>query len=313
MVRTLVWVVIALSFAPGPHAAMAATEGATPAPAAAAEGTPGPKAPPESTEVQVAILEETLTLFPNVFHPKAEADRDVLPFMKAHRFLFEGKRVLEIGTGSGVISLYASKLGASSVVATDINPKAVRCARFNAKKLGYDDVMEVRRVSGSNSGAFAVIKDDERFDLIISNPPYALVLEAMPGVGREVADYRGDLGTSIIEGLDQHLTSGGVAALLYQSLFYQQVMVKYAEKRGFDVTYHLTYWFAPWEMDALFKAYTDEFLEYRGLPEDFITFNHQKDEWGRARIRVAARKYPPLIRDDVRGKYPGFVIIKRKQ
>jgi len=313
MVRLLALMLMGLLLPQDPNAAMEADGTVVSAPAAAADEVSERKGPPNSTEVRVKILEETLTLFPKVFSPKIEADRDVLPFMKAHRFLFEGKRVLEIGTGSGVISLYAAKLGASGVIATDINPNAVDCARFNAKKLGYDDVMEVRLVSESDSGAFAVIHDDERFDIIISNPPYALVLGELVGVGREAADQRGDLGTSIIEGLDKYLNSGGVAALLYQSLFYQQVMVKYAEKRGFDVNHHLTYWFAPWEMEALFKTYTEQFLKYRGLPEDFIAFDFREDAWGQARVRITAREYPPLIREDILGRYPGFIIIKRKE
>lgn len=282
-------------------------------PDAVADAADQSSAPPESTEVRVKVLNETMTLFPKVFSPKIEADRDVLPFMRAHSFLFDGKRVLEIGTGSGVISLYAAKLGASSVIATDINPNAVDCARFNAKKLGYDDVMEVRLVSESDSGAFAVIGDEERFDIIISNPPYSLVLGELVGVGPEGADQDGDLGISIIEGLNQYLRPGGMATLMYQSLFYQQVMIKYAEKRGFDVDFHLTYWFAPWEMNALFKNYTERFLEYRGLPEDFISFDFREDAWGQARIRVTAQEYPPLIRDDIKGKFPGFIVIKRKE
>jgi methylase of polypeptide subunit release factors len=313
MNRRLAWLAMGLLFPQVPNAVNAADGAVKSSPAAESAAASKSKSPLESTEVRVQILEETLTLFPGVFSPKIEADRDVLPFMKAHRFLFEGKRVLEIGTGSGVISLYAAKLGASAVIATDINPKAVDCARFNTKKLGYDDVMEVRLVSESDSAAFAVIDDDERFDIIISNPPYALVLDEMVGVGREAADHRGDLGTSIIEGLNQYLNPGGMAALLYQSLFYQQVMIKYAEKRGFDVTYHLTYWFAPWEMDALFKTYAEKFLKYRGLPDDFISFDFREDSWGQARIRVAAKEYPPLIREGIQGRYPGFIIIKRKQ
>jgi predicted RNA methylase len=287
------------------------------------KGSSDPTTPKGSVEVQVNVLNETMTLFPSVFNPRIEADRDVLPFMSAHRDLFEGKRVMEIGTGSGVISLYAAKLGAAAVVATDINPEAVACARFNAKKLGYDDVMEVRLVSEDDSMAFAVIEDDERFDLIISNPPYALVLDdavregiegTVPGFVHtdiEVAEG-GDLGFSIIDGLDKHLNPGGVAALLYQSMFYQQVMVQYAQKRGFDVKHHLAYWLAPSEMESLFDAYTAQFLKYKKLPKDFITFDHKEDDWAKAKIRIVAKEYPPLIREDVSGEYPGFIIVKAK-
>ncbi len=300
------------SHSEGSSVVTAADGAETSLPAVFPDSESAPRRPPRSIDVRIDVLEETLTLFPTVFDPRWEADKDVLPFMQAHRFLFEGSRILEIGTGSGVISLYAAKLGAAGVVATDINPRAVECAGFNARKLGYGDIMDVRLVSESDSTAFAVIGDDERFDVIISNPPYALVLDDSIRAGKALAD-RGDLGFSIIEGLDTHLEPDGLAALLYQSLFYQQVMIQYAQQRGFDVKYHLSYWLAPWELEALFESYTERFLEYKGLPEDFISFDHSKDARGKAKIRIAAEKYPPLIRGDIPGEYPGFIIVKRKE
>jgi len=64
-------------------------------------------------------------------------------------------RVLEIGTGSGLISRELAKV--SDVVATDINPHAARCARCSG--------LEVVR-----SDLFGGIRDT--FDLILFNPPY---------------------------------------------------------------------------------------------------------------------------------------------
>ncbi len=82
-----------------------------------------------------------------------------------------GASVLEIGTGTGLIALVCRKLGAARVVATDINPAAVACGRYNADRLGLDEV-EFRQVESDQPGAFAVVDPRERFDLIISNPPW---------------------------------------------------------------------------------------------------------------------------------------------
>lgn len=51
-------------------------------------------------------------------------------------FLFEGKRVLELGTGSGVVGIVASKLSPlASIALTDGNARALDIARMNAKSV----------------------------------------------------------------------------------------------------------------------------------------------------------------------------------
>lgn len=67
-----------------------------------------------------------------------------------------GDRVLEVGTGSGVVSLFVQDL-AASVVATDISPIACRNARLNGVQAVRTDLY---------SGVCGL------FDLIIFNPPY---------------------------------------------------------------------------------------------------------------------------------------------
>lgn len=78
--------------------------------------------------------------------------------------LARGRRVLDLCTGSGVIAIAAAELGAASVVAFDVCPRAVTCSRGNAVYAGAD--IDVRE--GSWSGAL----DFAPFDLIVSNPPY---------------------------------------------------------------------------------------------------------------------------------------------
>ncbi len=77
-------------------------------------------------------------------------------------------RVLDVGVGSGVISVtVALELPECEVVALDISPDALEMARTNATELGAVQKIEFRR-----SDFFEAIGDDERFDLILSNPPY---------------------------------------------------------------------------------------------------------------------------------------------
>ncbi|MFO1003011.1 MAG: methyltransferase [Planctomycetaceae bacterium] len=84
----------------------------------------------------------------------------------------QGASVLEIGTGSGLISLCCLQAGASKVVATDLNPKAVENARFNVTEMGFAGRFEARLVPRRSPEAWTVIEPEVKFDLIISNPPW---------------------------------------------------------------------------------------------------------------------------------------------
>lgn len=60
---------------------------------------------------------------------------------------------------------------------------------------------------------------------------------------------RGDLGLSIVCGLDEHLEPGDTALLYYASLFYHEVMVKIARHEGFAVRNHISPWLMDWGAD----------------------------------------------------------------
>ena len=125
-----------------------------------------------------------------------------------------GKRVLEIGTGTGLLSLCCIRGGAEHVVATDINPSALANADYNAELLGYSDRLELRLVSQDQPTAFAVLQEGERFDLIVSNPPWE---DGKPTEFSEYAFY--DPGftllDSLLSDLHSHLNKGGRLWLAY--------------------------------------------------------------------------------------------------
>ena len=86
-----------------------------------------------------------------------------------------GKRVLDVGTGSGILSIAASKLGAGSVCAYDIDPVAARVARENARDNGCDNitvgVSDLLRDVDTSGGKYGVCLANIVADIIIRMLP----------------------------------------------------------------------------------------------------------------------------------------------
>jgi release factor glutamine methyltransferase len=92
-------------------------------------------------------------------------------------------RVLDIGTGSGVIAVTLALETKAQVFATDLSEAALRVAASNARRLGAKVDFLVCDL------AFAVRGP---FDLVVSNPPY-VPLEDRPTLAREVREYEPEL------------------------------------------------------------------------------------------------------------------------
>lgn len=99
---------------------------------------------------------------PGIFNPRLSfSSKYLVNFLSKENL--NGCSFLEIGSGSGVISLFAAKLGAR-VTAVDINPLAVTCTRENAESNGLN--LEVIL-----SDIFELLPESP-FDFIVVNPPY---------------------------------------------------------------------------------------------------------------------------------------------
>ncbi len=244
-----------------------------------------------------------------------QAEKKVLPFMKKHAELFRDKVVLDIGTGCGVMALYAAKLGARKVVATDINKAAIDSTQYNAEKLKFSKIIETRLVPLEDKSAFSVIRDGERFDVIISNPPYSLdvdISDKVDAIDNEQIKDRilnctddGDLGFSIIRGLKDHLTSNGVAILLYDSYFYHQVIVKFARYCGYVVKNWPPSGLTSLEAGAIFNSYLKRILIREHVPQDAFNFS-QED------IFLMRYLSPPREKEE-NSLNTGFIIIKSQK
>ena len=125
-------------------------------------------------------------------------------------------RILDVGTGSGVIALsLATKFPEAKVTATDISEDALLLARENAARLGLQE-----RVVLIKSDLLAAI--DGTFDLIVANLPY-IPSGDRATLSREVlhdpetALFGGERGTEmickLIDAARAHLSAGGLLAL----------------------------------------------------------------------------------------------------
>lgn len=104
---------------------------------------------------------------PDVLIPRPETETLVLELLTAAKGL-PNPRILEVGTGSGCIAIAAAaNLAAASVTATEISPKALGIARENAARHGVAD--RIRFLEGD---LFVPLAPGERFDILVSNPPY---------------------------------------------------------------------------------------------------------------------------------------------
>lgn len=123
------------------------------------------------------------------------------------RWPVAGKLAHDVGTGTGVLALLLAQRGAR-VVATDLEPRAVACARDNAARLGLAakiDVVEADLFPGG------------RADLVVANPPW-IPAEPHGLLDRAVYDPSGRLLDRIVEELRARLEPGGEAWIVVSDL-----------------------------------------------------------------------------------------------
>ena len=163
-----------------------------------------------------------LAVNPAVLVPRPETEglvEAVLGVLREESSHWSRPRVLDLGTGSGAIALaIASEWPAAAVTASDASDAALATARENARASGLEG--RVRFVSGD---WFDAIGGDERFEVVVSNPPYIATGEwdALPPDVRAhepaQALFSGATGLEalreIVDEAPRHLVAGGLLAL----------------------------------------------------------------------------------------------------
>ncbi|MFY3744377.1 methyltransferase [Anaeromyxobacter sp. Red801] len=156
--------------------------------------------------VEVPALGARVHPFHGVYAPIRGEYVDLVAAAAAERSL-EGTRAFDLGTGTGVLALVLARAGAR-VIATDLEPRAVACARENAARLGLAGRVEVVEADLFPEGVA---------DVIVCNPPW------IPGAAhgpleRAVYDPGGAFLERLVRGLPAHLAPGGEAWIVLSDL-----------------------------------------------------------------------------------------------
>jgi release factor glutamine methyltransferase len=165
-------------------------------------------------------------VMPSVFNPRVTRTGAFLAAQIDPGALQGHWEVLDMGTGSGVGAVIAAR-HARRVVAVDINPAAVRCARINALLNDVEQRIEVRQ-----GDLFAAL-GDERFDLVLFNPPF---VRALPRSDRDRAWSAVDVAERFAEGLERHLKPAGTALIVLSTFGNGALYLRELQRHGLTLS-----------------------------------------------------------------------------
>ncbi|MFJ6127970.1 HemK2/MTQ2 family protein methyltransferase [Streptomyces griseoviridis] len=162
---------------------------------------------------------------PGVYAPQLDT-RLLLGALSRER-LTAGAELLDVGTGTGALALFAARRGAR-VTALDVSRRAVLAARLNARR----SHLRVRVLRGDMASL-----TDSSWDVVVSNPPYVpSPSTAVPTRGKARAWDAGRDGRAVLDGVCDGaagtLKSGGVLLLVHSGLCGTAATLRRLEEAG---------------------------------------------------------------------------------
>lgn len=179
----------------------------------------------EKNPYDINAFSSTYTILPGVFSPKVRNNSlwyatKVIPLLSGNSFL-------EIGAGAGVLATEVAKRG-YAVVATDIDPQAIKNIELNANK--HKAVVDARQ-----GDVFAPLKKGERFDNIFWNHPWVYSETEVDNRHRVSFDYHYQSLKKFINQGKNHLTKSGQILLGSGSLARLDLITDWAREAGFKL------------------------------------------------------------------------------
>ena len=218
----------------------------------------------------------------------------------------ENKSFLEIGLGSGVLSIFCLLKGAKYGTGLDINPRAKLFTGFNALVNGVDDKLEIR--DGNIENIYASVAD-KKFDFVFSNPPF----EPTPvGMDYYFNSAAGIYGLSFVEALlkdvDNVLAEDGVFQMVTmapgtekEAFMLYDLVQKYLPNRQVEITLDL--------QPITYNDFVDRFVDIFNQDKEpinqmkeiaasegvthchMLIFKYKKGETGKLVVKQAQKTY----------------------
>jgi SAM-dependent methyltransferase len=141
----------------------------------------------------------------------------------------------DIGVGTGVLSAVLAKRGVKRVVGTDLDPRAMACAKENIQRLGLNSKVELTQTDLFPEG---------KAPLIVCNPPW-LPARASAPIERAIYDENSGMLKGFLEGLATHLAPKGEGWLILSDL---------AEHLGLRTRAELEEWIAAGGLKVISKT-----------------------------------------------------------
>ena len=120
-------------------------------------------------------------------------------------------RVLDVGTGSGILSIAAAKLGAREIFSLDTDPIAVETATRNVAHNRMDEIIRVAR------GSLDLAQDEPPFDLILINILAEVIAELAPALAPRLRAGGQIIASGILDfkadGVAEALANAGIAVI----------------------------------------------------------------------------------------------------
>lgn len=150
----------------------------------------------ESSASDITIALDPGMAFGTGLHPSTQ-----LCLRAVERFAAKGQRVLDVGTGTGILAIAAVKLGAASALAIDVEEAAVAAAIENSARNGVESAVTVRLASlvpvHNPIGAQPGLVGSGQYDLVLAN----IIAEVIAGMAEALVERTAPGGLIITSGI----------------------------------------------------------------------------------------------------------------
>lgn len=181
-----------------------------------------------SNEIIQTIDGLEIKVSPNTFSPNPRLTYSPIVAYKQLPKDMKGMKVLDLGTGSGVLAISAALRGADKVIAVDKEHSAVEDARYNVGQLISQGRVKEGVIEVVESDLFSNVSD--RFDYILANLPIYSEARSWHGLGDSVEDII----RRCVAGLDRHLYKKGKAIFAWASFGPPNLIPELLKDHGFQ-------------------------------------------------------------------------------